>query len=54
MTKLRMMRVMTIMCSGALLLQAGTCDTLNTINDYAQTVLLGVSAAGAIAILQNI
>jgi hypothetical protein len=54
MTKLRMMRVMTILCSGALVLQGGACDTVNTLNDYVQTVLLGISAAGAIAILQNI
>jgi hypothetical protein len=54
MTKLRLIRMMTILCSGVIILQTGACDPLNTLNDYVQTVLLGITAAGSIAILQNI
>jgi hypothetical protein len=54
MTKVRLIQMMTILCSGAMILQTGACDPLNTLNDYVQTVLLGITAAGAIAILQNI
>lgn len=42
-----------ILTSGAFLLQAGGCD-LAMINEFVQTVLLGITAAGAVAILQNI
>ena len=33
---------------------ACTTDSLTTFNDFAQTILLGITAAGSIAILQNI
>ena len=36
--------------SGALLLQVGGCDVL----DLIQTILLGITAAGAVAIIGNI
>ncbi len=44
---------MKVVAPGALLLQAGGCD-LTAINEFLQTVFLGITAAGAIAILQNI
>ena len=46
-------RTLTMLASGLILLQIGGC-TFADINELAQTVLLGVTAAGAIAILQNI
>lgn len=51
--RMRCWRVMRVMATGAVLLQAGGC-TLNELNEFIQTVFLGVSAAGAYAILQNI
>ena len=41
---------MKVLGSGALLLQAGGCSFL----DLIQTTLLGITAAGAWAIIQNI
>ena len=49
----RVMKKVRWLASGAVLLQAGGCD-LTTINEIAQTVFLGITAAGSIAILQNI
>ncbi|MGB2986356.1 MAG: hypothetical protein WBE26_10780 [Phycisphaerae bacterium] len=49
----RLVRVMKLLAPGAILLQVGGCD-LATLNEFVQTVLLGVTAAGSIAILQNI
>lgn len=46
-------RMMKWLAPGIVLLQAASCD-FASINDLAQTVLLGVTAAGSIAILQNI
>jgi len=53
MNKPRVMRVVKALASGAFLLQAGGCD-LTTFNEFIQTVFLGITAAGSIAILQNI
>ena len=53
MTGPRMMRVMKLLAAGAMLLQAGGCDLL-VINEYVQTILLGITAAGGYAIIQNI
>lgn len=53
MSKPRMMRVMKALAVGAFLLQAGGCSPL-LFNEYLQTILLGVTAAGGVAILQNI
>jgi len=53
MSKPRIMRVMKALASGAFLLQAGGC-TQAEFNEFLQTVFLGITAAGAIAILQNI
>lgn len=49
----RSMRLLRVMASGALLLQVGGCSFAE-FNEFLQTVLLGISAAGAVAILQNI
>ncbi|MCO6437863.1 MAG: hypothetical protein J5J06_12295 [Phycisphaerae bacterium] len=38
---------------GVILLQAGGCDVAGFLN-FTQTVFLGITAAGAIAIIQNI
>lgn len=46
-------RRLAVLGSGALLLQAGGC-TPDTFLNFVQTVLLGVTAAGAVAIIQNI
>lgn len=51
--RMRCWRAMRVIASGAVLLQAGGC-TLADFNEFIQTVLLGVTAAGAFAILQNI
>jgi hypothetical protein len=46
------MRVMAMLVPGALLLQAAGCNV--AFLDFVQTVLLGITAAGAVAIIQNI
>ena len=48
-----LMRVIKMLSAGAILLQAGACD-LTVINEVAQTILLAITAAGSIAILQNV
>ncbi len=50
MSKPRIMRVMKALAAGAFLLQATGCE----VNELLQTVLLGITAAGSVAILQNI
>ena len=50
----RLMRAMMMFGSGSILLQAGGCVTFQTIVEIVQTGLLGVTAAGAVAILRNI
>lgn len=49
----RLVRVMKLLAPGMILLQAGGCN-LAALNEFAQTVFLGITAAGSIAILQNI
>ncbi len=44
-------RALKLLAPGLILLQATSCSLLN---EYLQTVLLGVTAAGSIAILQNL
>ncbi|MHC5111868.1 MAG: hypothetical protein ACYTHJ_18535 [Planctomycetota bacterium] len=46
----RMMRFMTLAATGAMIFQTATCTFL----DFLQTVLLGITAGGAWAIIQNI
>jgi hypothetical protein len=53
MNKPRIMRVVKALASGAFLLQAGGCE-LASFNEFIQTVFLGITAAGGVAILQNI
>ncbi len=48
-----LMRAIKVLSAGAILLQAGACD-LTTVNQFVQTILLGITAAGSIAILQNV
>lgn len=49
----RLLRAMKVLAPGMLLLQIGGCDPV-AFNEFVQTVLLGITAAGSIAILQNI
>jgi hypothetical protein len=49
----RPLRYLQFLAYGAIMLQAGGC-ALEVINQYVQTILLGVTAAGAIAILRNV
>jgi len=47
------MRMLMMLGAGAMLLQAGGCN-LTAFNELTQTVLLGITAAGSIAIIRNI
>ena len=47
------MRALRLLAGGLVLLQFGGC-ALTDITELLQTVFLGISAAGSIAILQNI
>ena len=49
----RFVQAMAFLATGAMLLQLGGC-TFSEFNEVLQTVLLGVTAAGGIAILRNI
>jgi hypothetical protein len=53
MNRPRIMRVMKALAVGAILLQFGGCDPV-LFNEYVQTILLGITAAGGIAIMKNI
>lgn len=53
MKRLRLIRSAVLVSSGALLFQAAGCTPL-PILDILQTALLAVTAAGSIAILENI
>ena len=44
---------MKALAAGVILLQAGGCNWL-AFNEFVQTVLLGITAAGSVAIIQNI
>lgn len=48
-----LIRASKMLVPGAILLQAGGC-TFAALNELLQTVLLGITAAGSLAILQNI
>ena len=51
----RFMRFFMLVGAGAMMFgTACSTDPLTTFNDFAQTILLGITAAGSIAILQNI
>jgi hypothetical protein len=49
---LRVIRIGQFVATGAILLQAGGCDFFR-VNEVLQTIFLGITAAGAYAILQN-
>jgi len=53
MKKPRIIRVVKALATGAFLLQAGGC-TQAEFNEFLQTVFLGITAAGSIAIIENI
>lgn len=53
MTLSRTMRNVCLLATGAMMLQFTGC-TFTDFNDFVQTVFLGVTAAGAVAILKNI
>lgn len=48
----RLARSAMLLMSGAMLLQIGGC--MPTVFDIIQTILLGVTAAGSIAVIRNI
>jgi len=52
MKKLKIMRTLQLLAAGALVLQVGGCNI--TFLDFVQTVLLGITAAGGIAIIENV
>jgi hypothetical protein len=49
----RILKVAKLAVSGSILLQVAGCDIFSIL-DFVQTGLLAVTAAGAVAILQNI
>ena len=51
--KLRLIRGITYTATGLMMFQAGGCTTTGVL-DVIQTVFLGISAAGAYAILRNV
>ncbi len=53
MNKARIAQSLKMLAAGVVLFQAGGCDT-NSFLEFVQTVLLGVTAAGSVAIIQNI
>ena len=53
MTGRRIMRAMKMVAAGAILLQTTGCDPL-LFNEFLQTIFLGITAAGGVAIIQNI
>ena len=53
MRKLYGVRVLQTLASGAILLQMAGC-AFTEFTEFLQTVFLGVTAAGSVAILQNI
>ena len=50
MNRVRVKRMMKLMVPGMILLQSAGCD----VTEFLQTVFLGITAAGSVAILQNI
>ena len=53
MKKYRVVQTLKMLAIGAVMLQAGGCD-VGGFTNLLQTVFLGITAAGSIAILQNI
>ena len=46
-------RVLRLLAGGLVLLQVGSCSFAE-FNEFLQTVFLGITAAGGVAILQNV
>ena len=53
MKKRRNLRVVKALASGALLLQTSGCNPIE-FNAFLQTIFLGITAAGAIVIIENV
>jgi hypothetical protein len=53
MKRFRVMRVLATLVSGAIMLQLPGCQDA-TLLDFIQTALLGITAAGAVAIIENV
>ncbi|MBI4716896.1 MAG: hypothetical protein HY763_03760 [Planctomycetes bacterium] len=53
MKRYRAWQAIRFLAVGAIMLQAGGCD-LGAVNNFLQTVFLGITAAGSVAILQNV
>ena len=53
MRRMRLTRLFKALVPGAIAFQAAGCDTTG-FNEFLQTVFLGITAAGSIAILQNL
>ncbi|MFQ5489851.1 MAG: hypothetical protein ACE5GE_03935 [Phycisphaerae bacterium] len=49
----RLFQFAAMMASGAMLLQLGGCSSTDAF-EFIQTILLGVTAAGAVVIIQNV
>ncbi len=54
MKRFRLDRAIKLIASGVVLLQAGGCLGFDEFFQFVDTVLLGITAAGAVAIIQNI
>ena len=54
MKKFRMDRAIKLLASGVVLLQAGGCFGFEEFFQFVNTVFLGITAAGAWAIIQNV
>ena len=50
---MRLTRLATLLASGAILVQLGGCTPTATL-DFIQTILLGVTAAGAVVIMREV
>lgn len=53
MRSMRLINAIKVIATGAVMLQIGGCTTEQLLA-FVQTILLGITAAGSIAILQNI
>ena len=53
MKKFRAYQVAKYLVTGVILLQTGGCD-IGALNNFIQTVLLGITAAGSLVIINNI
>ena len=54
MTLIRLQRLAKMLCPGAIIMQVTGCFPISDLFEIAQTVFLGISAAGALAILDNL